>query len=99
MKSIVAQQTIIGGWIPNNNETLVTDEAGLVKINTCHYFPEDTTYAVLFREISSINWQILVKLVRAVFEKETILCFDTRLKGLCLCNWNVRFYRAPTEDG
>jgi hypothetical protein len=45
-----------------------------------HYFPEDTTYAVLFREIVSINYQN-IRIIEALFEKVAILCVGVSLKG------------------
>lgn len=49
----------------------------------CDNISDDTTYADLFREIASINYRNLVKIVRATFEKVTILFLWTHLKGTC----------------
>jgi hypothetical protein len=37
------------------------------------YFPENTTCAVLFRDMVSINYKNVFRIVRAVFETITIL--------------------------
>jgi hypothetical protein len=66
IKSAVIQQTIAGYWIPNNNKICLTDKVGFDKINISglgpwcvyRYFSEDTTYAVLCREMVSINTEI-----------------------------------------
>jgi hypothetical protein len=40
--------------------------------DTYHYVPDDTTYALLFGGIVSINHRNLIKVVRAAFEKIAI---------------------------
>jgi hypothetical protein len=45
-----------------------------------HYLPEDTTNAVWFTELVSINYWNLIEIVGAVFKKISILCFGADLK-------------------
>jgi hypothetical protein len=67
-KSIVFLQAIVGCWILNNSEVHLTSKASYNKSNISHlgpyciycYFPEKTTYAVLFRGMVSINFWNLI---------------------------------------
>jgi hypothetical protein len=45
------------------------------------YFPEDTNCAALFREIVSTNYCIFIKIVKAVLEEVTFLCFGPILRA------------------
>jgi hypothetical protein len=49
----------------------------------CAYncFPEDTTCIVLFREMVSKNYRNLIKVVRALFKRVTIIFCVAHLKG------------------
>jgi hypothetical protein len=77
MKWIVVWQTTVSYWIPNNNEFHLTNKAGFDKIGILclgpysmyHYFPEDTTHAILIAEMVSINHWYLKKIIRAIFKK------------------------------
>jgi hypothetical protein len=44
-----------------------------------HHSPEDTTYAVLFSWIIFINYSNVIKIIRDVFEKITIMCFGANV--------------------
>jgi hypothetical protein len=55
-----------------------------------HYFPEDTTHGVIFRDMILINYLNLNKIIRAIFEKITILYFGAHLKGPYFWSWNVQ---------
>jgi hypothetical protein len=54
----------------------------------------DTTYAVLFREMISINYWNLIETITVIFEKVAILCFGAQLKGPYFWSWNVRIHWA-----
>jgi hypothetical protein len=62
-KLTVAQYTTVGCSPPKNNEILLTRKAGFDKIDILCFgplvciplFSEDTTYAVLFRDMVSIK--------------------------------------------
>lgn len=41
-----------------------------------HHFPEDTRYAVLFREMVSINYYNLIKIVFYVIKKIMVLFLE-----------------------
>jgi hypothetical protein len=45
------------------------------------YFPENMTYAVLFREVTSINYWNLFRTIRPIFEKLNILFIWVHFKG------------------
>jgi hypothetical protein len=45
------------------------------------YFPEDTTYAVLFWELVCLNYINLIKIVTITLEKIAILCLGAPVKG------------------
>jgi hypothetical protein len=87
MKLIVAGWTIVGCPI-RNNEICLTRKASFEKTDishldsqcTSHCFLEETTYAILFRDMASINYKNLIKIVMDVFEKVAILCFGAELK-------------------
>jgi hypothetical protein len=78
-------------WLPNMNQQRNPSDskAGFHKIkisllgHKCvySYFPEDTTYAGMFRNFSSINYWNLIKIVRSILEKIINLCFGAHLKG------------------
>lgn len=46
-----------------------------------YWSPEDTTYTEKFREMVSINYWYLIKIIRAVFENITIFFYEAHLKG------------------
>jgi hypothetical protein len=58
----------------NNIEIHLTSKAGFEKIDVSHHYcPEDTTYALLFKDMASINYWNLIRTVRAALEKIAIL--------------------------
>lgn len=75
--------------MPNNNEIRWTGKADFDKIYisrlghqyTYPYFPEDTINVVSFREVLSINYRNLIKIVGAVFKKIAILFLATHFKS------------------
>jgi hypothetical protein len=46
-----------------------------------HYAPEDSIYAVLFKEMVSIKHLNLIKIIIGKYQKITITCFGVKLKG------------------
>jgi hypothetical protein len=88
----------------NSNEIRLTCKAGFEKTDVSrvglwrayHYFPEDTTPAVLFKDMVSITYQRLIKIVRDFFEK---IVFGVHSKGSYFLNGNDHVLRAPTNGG
>jgi hypothetical protein len=65
---------------------------------TYRYFPEDTTCAVLFRDIVPTDWN-LIKIVVAVFKQISVLCLARCLcEGPLLLNEKVHIHCEPTYD-
>jgi hypothetical protein len=60
------------------------------------YFLENTTFTVLLKDVVCINFSNVIKIVRTVFEKITILGFGGHVKGLCFWSWNIQIHQAPT---
>jgi hypothetical protein len=81
-------QTIVGHWIhklrhiqPLKNTCDITDILHLGPQCMYYYFPDDTTYGVLFWEMVLIsNWN-LIKIITAICERVTI-CFCGNSEGL-----------------
>jgi hypothetical protein len=63
------------------------------------YFPEDATYADLFREIISINYRDVIKIVGVVFVKIAILSLGARLNSAYFWTYIVHIDQATTYDG
>jgi hypothetical protein len=81
--------------IPKNNKILQTSEAGFDRINTSilgppvcvHYFPEDATYAVFFRDMVSTDYQNSMENVIVVSEKIGFSFFGGSFEGPLYLSW------------
>jgi hypothetical protein len=89
---VVARSTTVGYL--NNNLIRLTSKENLNKTGISHlgpqcaypYFPEDTTYAVLFTELVSMNRRNLFKVVIAGFGKMLIFFLVKAKTELSLCS-------------
>jgi hypothetical protein len=120
-KLTVTWQATIGYWM-TNTEIHPTSKANPQKISTLcfdplgayHYSTRDTIYAVLFREMVSINYLSLINIwvvsemvsinylslinIWVVSEKIVILCFQANIKDPSFWSQNVHIHRVPTYD-
>jgi hypothetical protein len=62
-------------------------------------FSEDTTYAVLFREMVSLNYCNLIKVIRDILEKIAVSFFEPHMKGLYFYSQNILIDWASVNDG
>jgi hypothetical protein len=61
-----------------------------------HYFAEDATDAVLFRNSFSINYGNLIKIIRTVFEKIALSSLWSPSDGFLFVTYNVDIHKALT---
>jgi hypothetical protein len=79
-------------------------KGGILRLDhwcTYHSFSEDVTYAVVFRNIVSVNYWHWIKIVRAVFENITILFFGNSCEGLLFLfiftEWQTNRWHAKNQ--
>jgi hypothetical protein len=93
---------------PHRKQNVIqrTGKAGLRKFIFRFWAPsasiltsEDSTSADLFRDLVSIEYQHLLKIVRAVFENTAIMCSGAHVNGFQFLSWNVQILPIPTQDG
>jgi hypothetical protein len=59
---------------------------------------EDSTYAHLFMDMVSREYQKLLKIIRAVFESTAIMFVGTHVNGFQFFSWNVQITRMQTQE-
>jgi hypothetical protein len=75
-------------WISKTIKSVQPEKLNLwkTKFSFSHYPPKDTTYAVSFREMVSINFRNIIYMIRKLFKKIVILLLDAGLKGPYCCS-------------